>query len=134
MRLVPLPEPDRAAPVWVPFVEKLSKRSGETVPQILGQINSGAVRIAVIWDEYSKKAIALLGYRVALVGSIRVAEMVWLTGSGRGVWEHLLTDFETYARDHLSCARVRPICRPGWARSLKGQGYRLTHVILEKDI
>jgi len=53
-------------------------------------------------------------------------------GEGREDWrDDMVAEIEAWAR-HLGKRRVRIICRPGWAREIKG--YRETHRVIEKDL
>lgn len=91
------------------------------------------VQPALVWDEDSKQARALVGIRTCRCGDDLIGEIVWLTGRGMKDWLHLLPQLEEYLR-HLGCVTIKPICRPGWARMIKGHGYKITHYVMEKKL
>lgn len=135
MNLVPIPTTDEylngTAPLWRPFLEGISKRSREPVESLLDLIYRKEVQPILVWD--GNKAVALLGIRFCRRGLDLVGEWVWMTGKGRKDWQHLLPELERYLKD-MGCVECRPICRLGWSRLLEQQGYRTTHVIMEKTL
>src|SRR5262245_38692217 len=135
MHLVPIPTTEQhieaTAQHWAPFLPAIAKRSGERIEDLVSQLLSHEVQPVLIWD--GEKARALLGVRFRTIGTDRIGELVWLTGIGREAWQHLLPELEKYLKD-VGCARCVPICRPGWSRLLKKQGYRMSHVVMEKSL
>lgn len=138
MKLVPIPTTNDAllkmAPLWVPFLDKIARRSKETVNALLYKVANRQVQPILIWDEAEQKAVALLGISYHMRGNDKIAEWVWLTGVGRKSWEPLLSDLEQYLMEYEECAELRPICRPGWSHLLKKHGYRITHYMMEKTL
>ena len=138
MRLVPVPTTDehlsRLFPHWYPFLEKISRRSKESVEDLLAQVARKDVQPILIWDEQAERAVALIGMRYAKRGEELLAEWVWLTGRDRKAWQQLLPELEKYLKEHVGCVAVRPLCRPGWSRILKPAGYRVTHYQMEKKL
>lgn len=55
------------------------------------------------------------------------------TGIGLEQWKSLLPQIEDWARK-LHCSQMFFISRPGMEKALKDQGYKKTHVFLEKDL
>lgn len=133
MQLVPIPvTPEylrQSEPLWFPFLERISNRSGEPVASLFDRIMSGEVQPILVWD--GNEARALCGVRFYMQGSEKVAEWVWMTGTGRKDWEHLLPEMERYMRD-MGAVICKPVCRPGWSKILKG--YKTTHLIMEKRL
>ena len=76
----------------------------------------------------------MLGIRYLRCNDDLIAEWIWMTGKGMKQWTHLLADLETYLTEHIGCAEIRPVCRPGWSRLLKQRGYRITHYTMEKRL
>ena len=124
---------EETAPIWLPFVEQIAKRNGEHLDRLIHQIMSDEVQLHLAWDPGARVAHALAGTRIILCGDKRRGELIWTTGLARGRWLPLLADLETYHRDQLGCAGMTAVCRPGWRRDLRAQGYRVTHLIMEKD-
>lgn len=75
------------------------------------------------------KALAIT--ELAAYPRITVCKLLACTGDDAALWVDLLAPMEAWAKQH-GCAVLEPICRPGWERRLKPQGYRKTHVVLEK--
>ena len=136
MRLVPVPMTDEhlqgTAPHWLPFLPAIAKRSKEPLRTLLTKVAQKHVQPFLIWDDEIKLPVALLGVAYHKRGDDLIGELVWMTGSGRESWQHLLDDVERYLKDHVGCAVIRPVCRPGWKRFLQSRGYRETHVTMEK--
>src|SRR5262249_52473075 len=133
--LVPVPSEElaRTAPLWLPFVARIAGRTRNSVPELVSQIRSGEVHIHLAWDPAARRAHALAGTRILLRGGERVGELVWATGSGRRHWLPLLDDLERYHADELGCVGMNAVARKGWSRDLARRGYRVTHLVLEKD-
>jgi len=122
------------SPHWYPFLQDISKRSKEPVKNLAAQILRKEVQPFLIWDEQAERAVALLGIRYLRCNDDLIAEWIWMTGKGMKQWTHLLADLETYLTEHIGCAEIRPVCRPGWSRLLKQRGYRITHYTMEKRL
>ncbi len=136
LALVPIP-PDcveQTEGTWLPFVEAIAERSRYHVSQLTGQIDAGLMQVFVIWDADKQRAQAFAGVRFDMRGFERVAELVWMTGENRKEWIHLLDELELYLREHQKCVAIKPICRSGWVSTLKAKGYRITHVLMEKEL
>lgn len=65
------------------------------------------------------------------VGGLKRCRIPFCTGDGARGWVHLLAQIEAWAREN-DCARLDMIARKGWAKHLPD--YRMTHVVLEKDL
>ena len=133
MRLVPIPLTDHEAwsEQWLPFLPRIARRSHESIYDLIGQIMRREVRLVLVMD--GEQARALVGVSVRQMGGKSYGDMIWLAGFGREQWQELLPEFEQMLRD-AGCVACRPVCRPGWSRYLKTQGYSLKHVIMEKPL
>jgi len=133
--LVPIPSESvkGTANVWLPFVQRIAERTRQHVNDLVAQIVANEVQLHLVWDPDTRTAHALAGTRIIRRGNDRIGEILWTTGIGRRRWLPLLADLETYHRDHLGCAGMTAIARPGWSRDLRAQNYRLTHVVMEKE-
>ena len=138
MQLLPIPAEDKwineLFPHWFPFLPHIAKRSKEPIADLIVKIARHDVQPILIWDEDAKRAVALLGIRYHQRGDDRIAEWVWMTGTGMKQWTHLLGELERYLKEHEGVTEIRPVCRPGWSRILARNGYRLTHYTMEKQI
>jgi hypothetical protein len=133
LRLAPIPltEHEATASLWLPFLPLIAKRSHESVADLIGQITRREVRLVLVMD--GEQAKALVGVSIHQMGGKRYGDMIWLAGFGREQWQQLLPEFEQMLRD-AGCVACRPICRPGWSRYLKKQGYHMKHIIMEKPL
>jgi hypothetical protein len=122
----------KLAPLWLPFLPGIAKRSSETVEEMLDSIAAGRVQIGLAWD--GERAHALVGMQYRKHNSGLICELIWMTGKNMETWRDLLPEVEQYLREHVHCTDIRPICRPGWSRFLKGRGYRTTHYVMEKKL
>lgn len=138
MRLIPVPLTPEAIreyePHWVPFLPMIARRSKETVQALFEQVINQQMRIALVWDDDTSRATALIGVRIHMRGNDMIGELLWMAGHGRRQWEHLLPELEDMLRK-AGCVCCRPLCRPGWARAvLKKHGYKITHIQMEKSL
>lgn len=135
MRLIAIPVDDEALRTssahWMPFLPLIAKRSKEPLTTLIDRIMRKEMRLVLVWDEQRTRAAALLGVRLHYRGDDLIGELLWLVGDDCKSWQHLLPDVEQMLRD-AGCVECRPLCRPGWSRLLKQQGYKLTHVQMEK--
>lgn len=136
MKLVPIPTTDEwlrnMLPLWFPFLKDIAKRSKEPVRALLAKVAQKHVQPILIWDEENKKAVAMVGVAYHKRGDDLIGEIVWTAGTGRERWQDLLTELERYLKEHVGCAVIRPVCRPGWKKFLQQRGYHETHVTMEK--
>jgi hypothetical protein len=137
MRLIPVPITDEGlaeyAVHWLPFLPMIARRTKEAVPVLYDRIMRREVRLALVWDDAIRMAVALAGVRLHYRGQDLIAEWIWMAGRGRQQWQHLLPELEQLLRA-AGCVECRPLCRPGWAKILKAAGYKLTHVQMEKTL
>ncbi len=134
---VPIPTTETAlgktAPLWMPFIEKISRRKGsEPLASLVSQVANFEVHIGMVWDE--TRAHGLIAWQLRRIGEDLVADLVWMVGRDAKNWRHLISDLERYLKEHLGCVMVRPKCRPGWAPFLKERGYKVTHYVMEKPL
>lgn len=137
MPVVPFPIPfehlEETKGIWLPCLEAIAKRSRRRLDLIIEGVMSGETLLILAWDTENKKARALLGVRRVLLAHGSIAELTWMTGERRHDWTGLLPEIEQYMRDHHDCVGMTAVCRPGWSRLLKSNGYRTTHLVMEKD-
>jgi len=129
--VIPLAEHEAWAQYWLPFLPRIAQRSHESITDLVGQILRREVRLMLVMD--GDKAQALVGTTIHQMDGKSYGDMIWLAGFGREQWQQLLPEFEQLLRD-AGCVMCRTICRPGWSRYLKRQGYRLKHIIMEKPL
>ena len=134
MRLIPIPIDFAAlkdlAPLWLPFLPSIARRTKETVSELIRKVMHFEVRLTLVVDD-NDKPVALGGVRLHMRGDDLIAEWVWMAGRDHKAWIGLLPEFEQLLKQ-AGVVEFRPICRPGWAKILKPAGYRLTHYTMEK--
>jgi hypothetical protein len=141
MHLVPIPTTpeylNASFDLWSPFLPDIAARSPWSVEELLAKLARHEVQPALILND-AKQPVALLGITIVADDGMRIAELSWMAGKRRHEWQHLLTDVETYLREHVQCIKCRPICRRGWRKFLAAHGYQQTgvtddkHIIMEK--
>lgn len=135
MRLIVIPIEDEALRVsavhWLAFLPAIARRTKEPMQELIRKVMAKEMRLAMVWDDATGQAKALVGVRLHYRDKDLIADWLWMTGSGRQQWQHLLPEFEHLLRE-AGVKELRPLCRPGWSRLLKQHGYRLTHVQMEK--
>lgn len=119
-------------PHWSQFLPNIAKRSKETVAELIAKVARKDVQPFLIWDETTNKAVALVGVAYHRRGADLVGEMVWFSDLAVEHWAPMMSELEQYLKEHIGCAVIRPVCRPGIQRFLRGRGYRLHHVQMEK--
>lgn len=138
MPVIHLPIPTAYAPqtagVWLPFVERIVKRSRNSIPEMVHMIGQGDLLLHLAWETETKTPHALALTRVILRGGNRVAEFCFHWGKARTKWEHLLPVMEQYHKETLGCTAINIQSPLYWKRALEKCGYRLTHHIMEKDL
>lgn len=116
--------------VFQKLVEVATRSRGNlSAHGMINQFASGNWQLWIIWDGTVK---AVMGTEVYTnVAGNKVCAVRFLTGEDSGQWLGLLDDLENWARFN-DCVKLDLVARKGWARKL--QDYKLTHVLLEKDI
>ena len=119
---------------WQPWLERIAKDIGCHVHDLIGQAYIGDIKLHVAWDDEANKSLALLGARILKRGDASIAELAWCTGESLDLWSGLLPDIEAFYRNHWGCKNLTAHCRPGWKPFLKRHAYRMTHVIMDKEL
>lgn len=136
MKLVTIPpqQLNATAQHWAPFIEEIARGQRCHITQRLHDIYSGQVQLFVAWNEETGKVEALAGVTLMVRGDDRVGRIVWTTGEeDRTRWQDLYHDIEKFCRHRWGCVGMEAVARPGWSKQLKEWGFRLRHVIYEKD-
>lgn len=96
---------------------------------IARKLLAGDWQLWLVWNG-SVKAIVVTELYLDVSG-LKCCMIRVCTGRGAKDWTHLIADIEDWARRE-GCAKLDMIARKGWARELPD--YRMTHVMLEKDL
>jgi len=143
--VVHVPIPTAAVPAtavyWLPFVERIAKRSRNSVAELVCMAECGDMLLHLAWDAETKTPLALACTRIFLRAGQPVWEYMYHWGPRRELWEHLFSDLEKFHKDALGCVAVNVWApkfkskrAPDWIAWLEKRGYRATHVIMEKDL
>jgi hypothetical protein len=96
---------------------------------MIERFQRGEWQLWVIWDGSLK---ATLGTELHLNDTgHKQCSVRFCTGSNIDGWGHLISDLETWAKRE-GCQRLNMWARKGWAKKLPA--YKLTHVLLERDL
>ncbi len=111
----------------IKVVEGMNDR--QTMASLLQQIMQGEIQL---WAVVDREIKAVVGTEIGEAPSGLVTCCVrFCVGAGFRKWIHLLDVIEDYARAN-GCHRVETWARKGWAKHLPE--YKLTHVLLERDL
>ena len=120
---------------WQPFVEMVADEGLQTAETMAADVLSGRVLVCLAWNADANLAQGMAGIELRQdAAGNTICDIIWCVGHDMPEWFNLLDEIETWAKDHLGCTRIRAIHRTGWAKLLKGKGYRETHRISEKVI
>lgn len=137
MRLVPIPLSREALeklwPLWGPFLPAIARRQKVRISTLADQVMKHEIWLTFVWDDDTAKPVALIGTRFHYREGEMVAEMLWLTGTGHKKWAHLMPAFEELLRK-AGAVECRPLCRPGWTKILKANGYKVSHIQMVKSL
>src|SRR5262245_4279220 len=75
---------------WLPFIERIAKRTKCSVVEHVCEIERGDVQLHLAWEPEEKQAYALAGVRLFLRAGKPVARIVWLWGKNKELWKPLL--------------------------------------------
>lgn len=131
---VPLDHLEGTAHLWRPYILSIAERSKNDPEAMTAMLYRGEAQAFLVWEPELQKTFAFLGVQYVARGADRVGQLIWLMGENRAAWAHLFGELETYLRDHEGCKAIKAIARPGWSKHLKLNGYRETHVVMEKEM
>ena len=130
-----------AVPTWWPHIRHLVADAIDHGSSILDlqsvhdAIAAGDMQLWIAWagppDKPDIRAIAVTEIRNG--PRAKVCGVFLCTGAGRENWQHHLATIEAWAAA-AGCDGMKLLARPGWKRPLAPAGYRMTHVMLEKEI
>jgi len=128
-------EPDELGSVWdliEPFMfEVIDGCNGRhTMESLISEITNRELALWAVVGASGPRA--LVGTQILVASSgLRSLTIRFTVGKGLHAWIGLLDDLEDYARSQ-GCTRVETYSRKGWAKHMPD--YKLTHILLEKDL
>ena len=136
MELVFIPR-NNIKSVW-PLIHGLMKQGVTasnrrmTIPSIKEMAMSGDWQMWLVWNQEVKipKAVFFTELYEEING-LKIGTMRFFSGADRKDWVNLLSDLEEHMRN-AGVQRMEIWARRGWLKELPD--YKLTHVLLEKDL
>lgn len=119
-------------PVIEPLVGSVIERSGGrvSIETLMNAVSDGSQHVWAVWDGHEIRA--LVGAEVGTVPTgLKICTINFATGRDSHEWLHLLDEIEEWARS-IGCGKIEMWARKGWQRKLPD--YRMTHVLLERDL
>lgn len=121
-----------AWPALASLVPSIIERSGGrvSVETLVQEVAAGKQHVWTVWD--GEEIRALVGAEVGFAPTgLKLCTINFAAGRDSHEWLHLLDEIEDWARE-IGCQKMEMWARKGWARKLPA--YRLTHVLLEKEL
>lgn len=118
-------------PMLAPDVVAVVDRARErwTVAHIAEMLITGQWQTWIVWDGEIQAVLATELYHEP--SDLKCARAVFVGGRDMKRWAHLMSDLEDWARSE-GCARFDMIISKGIAKHFPE--YRMSHVLLEKDL
>jgi hypothetical protein len=136
LHLVPIPPDclDGSKAHWSPYVLSIAERAHNDPAEMARMLYAGEAQAFLVWEPVGARPQAFIGVQYLASTRGRVGQIIWLMGENRAEWVHLFGDLETYLREQERCVTMKAISRRGWSKFLKSNGYRETHVVMEKAL
>jgi hypothetical protein len=121
--------------VWPSVAAWIESAAGDSAyfktQDVIEAIQNRSAQLWLCWENEKPEAVCVTQIENTSKGKHCA---IWImTGHDRTDWQDLIDDLEAWARRE-GCVMMRHEARPGWARILKSRGYRMPHVILEKEL
>lgn len=128
---IPIDALPKVLPMVIGTLHEVANRSrgNMSVPGMIEQFAKGEWQLWIIWDGTVKAVLATEIY--TNVAKHQVCAVRFATGEDSAQWLCLIDDLENWARFN-ECVKLDMTARKGWARKLPD--YKMTHVVLEKDL
>jgi hypothetical protein len=122
-------------PVIAPGLQKAVDRAAGrmTMENIANYIIEGKWQLWLYLKGGEYKALAITEITTCPTG-MKILNRVVCTGEDKELWEVLIpSTLEQFARVE-GCKIFETVARPGWEKILGKQGFKKTHVFLEKEL
>lgn len=100
---------------------------------IVRLIASGAMQLWLAYDDENEKLEGLAITEIAQYPQRKICRFICATGENYERWFHHMEEMEKWGIS-MGCDGFQAECRAGWQRPLKDQGYRLSHIIMNKEL
>ena len=135
---IALPHPDHLLHHWgeiEPFIKMACDESnGELTPDVVKRkVEMHNVIIAVVYDD--DKLVAAISYDIIdFESGMRALNIQCAGGDILDEWfEQIEAIANSLAKEH-GCNNIYIIGRAGWARKMKGLGYKTIHTVIAKEV
>ena len=122
-------------PVVAPGIQAAVDRAAGrmSMENIANYIMGGKWQLWLFLKNKEYKALAITEITVCPSG-MKILNLVVCTGEDKELWEVLIpSTLEHFARIE-GCKLFETMARPGWEKILGRQGFKKTHVLLEKEL
>ena len=131
MTLIPTDLVPSYWPSIKPFVEKiLEGDTRNSLDWYLDRLCEGRMQI---WAAVQDAIVAVMITEIHTHDNKKVCHLLACVGEQMNDWIGAIEQVENWARS-VGCQEIEPIARKGWERALRPYGYKLTHVVLCKDL
>ena len=135
---IALPHPDHIIYHWdeiEPFIKLACDESnGELTPDVVkSKVEMHKIVIAVVYDD--DKLVAAISFDIIdFESGIRALNIQCAGGDILDEWfEQIEAIANSLAKEH-GCKNIYIIGRAGWARKMKGLGYKTIHTVIAKEV
>jgi len=121
-------------PMVLPRLQEVVDRSRGrwSVAGMIDKLARDDWQLWVVWSQGEQEIKAVLATELSVeMTGMKIAQIKFCVGEGSNSWLHLLNELEAWAVRE-GAEKLDVIARKGWARKL--QDFKMTHVLLEKDI
>jgi hypothetical protein len=122
-------------PVIYPGLKTVVERASGKVSleELANDIIAGRWQLWLYLNGGEYRALAITELATCKTGK-KILRLIVCTGEDRELWEVLIpSTLEQFARIE-GCTLFETWARPGWERILGRQGFKKTHVLLEKEL
>jgi hypothetical protein len=124
--------------VWVfveDYIQKSLDRSGGYADHqdIKDRIKQNLMQLWIAWEEEDRKVYAVGVTEITQYPKYKTLNFRILTGESMEKWTHLIQPIESWAKGE-GVTKMEFYTRPGWEKILSKQGYKKSHVQLDKYI
>jgi hypothetical protein len=128
---VPVSDIPIVRPLVEHWIEEAQRDSAyATTADVWAAIKTGA---AQLWLAWSDKPEAVCVTQLEITSKGKFCRIWIMVGQNMETWVGLMPELEAWAKRE-GCMMMRHEARPGWSKALKQYGYKMPHVVLEKEL